>query len=189
MKENADYDEAKLHWEQDLEDIDPEVIEAKVKALNKDIDMFFTSQVRELVIGAITLDGKFTAFESTTGIPHLNQISIPNVIKELESDWIEDTGVDQRYEKDTYYYVLGDAIIAIIEPQDETRLDNIIKRLRSKDNLISQHIQGFKERRVTIRNNIMKLNKEIDKRIINRISKKLYKTTCSNCDDNALAGG
>lgn len=145
MKENADYEEAKLHWKQDLNDIgiNPELIEVQVNALNKDVDMYLTSQIREPVIAAITLDGKFTAFESKTGIPHLNQISIPNVIKKLESDWIEDTGVDKRYDKGTREYVLGDAIIAIIEPQDETRLDNIIKRLRSKSNSISHHIQAF----------------------------------------------
>lgn len=35
LKENADYEEAKLHWEQDLNDIriDPEVIEAQINAL------------------------------------------------------------------------------------------------------------------------------------------------------------
>jgi hypothetical protein len=54
--------------------------------LNKDVYMYFTSQIREPVIAAITLDGKFTAFESKTGIPPLNQISISNVIKELQSD-------------------------------------------------------------------------------------------------------
>jgi hypothetical protein len=190
LKENADYDEAKLHWEQDLKDIGfhPEVIEAKVKALNKDVDMFFISQIRELVIATITLDGKFIAFESKTRIPPLNHISIPNVIKGLQSDWIEDTGVDQRYEKDTHYYVLGNAIIATIKPDDKTRLDDMINSLRPKDNLINHYIQAFKERRITIYNDVMKLNKEIDKRITNRISKKLYKTTCSNCDDNALAG-
>ena len=192
MKENPDYEEAKLHWEQDLKDIgiDPEVIEAQVKGLNKDVDMFFTSQIREPVIAAITTAGIFTAFESGTDIPALNQISIPNVIKELQSDWIEDAGVDQRYENDTHYYVLGGGqTIATIEPQDETRFDDIINNLRSKDNLISRRIQAFKEHRVAILNDVMKLNKEIDKRITNRISKKLYKTTCSNCDDNALAGG
>jgi hypothetical protein len=118
----------------------------------------------------------------------LNQISIPNVIKKLQSDWIEDTGVDKRYDKDTRECVLGDATIATIEPQNETRLDHIINSLRSKDNLISQRIQAFKERRATILNDVMKLNKEIDTRITNRISKRLYKTTCSKCDDNALTG-
>ncbi|MGC1930834.1 MAG: DUF4062 domain-containing protein, partial [Candidatus Nitrosopolaris sp.] len=152
LKENPDYEEAKLHWEQDLKDIriDPEVIEAQVNALNKDVDMFFTSQIREPVIAAITIVEIFTAFESGTDIPPLNQISIPNVIKQLQSDWIEDTGVDKRYEKDTHYYVLGNTIIATIEPQNETRLDQIINSLRSKDNLISQRIHAFKERRDTI---------------------------------------
>jgi hypothetical protein len=95
LKENPDYEEAKLHWEQDLKDIgiDPEVIEAQVKALNEDVDMFFTSQVRERVIAAITTDGKLTAFESRTDVPPLNHISIPNVIKQLQSDWIENTRV------------------------------------------------------------------------------------------------
>jgi hypothetical protein len=136
------------------------------------------------VIAKITL-----AFESTTRIPPLNHISIPNVIKGLQSDWIEDTIVDQRYEKDTDCYVLGNAIIATIEPDDKTRLDNIINSLRSKDNLISQRIQAFKERRASILDEVKKLNSEINKRIINPISKQLYKTTCSKCDDNALAGG
>jgi hypothetical protein len=139
--------------------------------------MFFISQIRELVIASITLDGKFTAFKSKTRIPSLNHISIPNVIKGLQSDWIEDTGVDQRYEKDTHYYVLGNAIIATIKPDDKTRLDDMINSLRSKDNLINHHIQAFKERRITIYNDVMKLNKEIDKRITNRISKNRYKTT------------
>ena len=190
LKENPDYEEAKLHWEQDLKDIgiDPKRIESQVDGLNTDIDRFFTSQIREPVIAAITTGGIFTAFESGTDIPALNQISIPNVIKELQSDWIEGTGVDQRYEKDTHYYLLGNAIIATVEPQDETRLDHIINSLRSKDNLISHHIQAFKERRATILDDVMKMNREIDKRIINRISKKLYKTTCPMCDDNVLIG-
>ncbi len=191
LKENPDYEVAKLHWEQDLDDIGigPEVIEAQVNTLNKDVDMFFTSQIREPVIATITIEGIFTAFESKTDIPPLNHISIPNVIKQLQSDWIEDTGVDQRYENDRRHYVLGGAIITTIEPDDKTRLDNIINSLRSKDNLISHHIQAFKERRVAIWNDVMKLNTEINKRIINCISKKLYKTTCSKRDDNALAGG
>ena len=67
----------------------------------------------------------------------MNHISIPNVIKGLQSDWIEDTGVDQRYEKDTHYYVLGNTIIATIEPDDKTRLDDMINSLRSKDNSIN----------------------------------------------------
>jgi hypothetical protein len=61
----------------------------------------------------------------------LNHISIPRIIEQLQSDWIEDTGVDQRYKNDTHYYVLGNTIIATIEPQDETRLDHIINNLRS----------------------------------------------------------
>lgn len=193
MKENPDYEEAKLHWEQDLKDIeiDPEMIEAQVKALNKDVDMFFTSQVREPVIAAITTGGIFTAFETEIGIPPLNRISVPYVVRQLQSDWIEDTGIDQRYENDTHYYVLGGVTIATIEPQDETRLDHIINSLRSKDNLISHHIQAFKQRRATILDDVMKMNREIDKRIINRIRKKLYKTTCPMCpmcDDNVLIG-
>jgi hypothetical protein len=93
LKENPDYDEAKLHWKQDLKDIgiDPEMIEAQVNALNKDVDIFFTSQIRKPVIDAITADGIFTAFESRTGIPPLNHVCIHNVIKQLERDWIEDT--------------------------------------------------------------------------------------------------
>ena len=189
LKENPDYEEAKLHWEQDLKDIgiDPEVIEAQVKVLNKDVDMFFTSQIREPVIAAITTGGIFTAFESGTDIPALNQISIPNVIKELQSDWIEDTGVDQRYENDTHYYVLGNAIIATIEPQDETRLDHIINSLRSKDSPISLAIQALKQRRATILDDVKALNKEMKKRIINPINKNLYKTTCSQCDDYVIS--
>jgi hypothetical protein len=191
LKENADYEEAKLHWKQDLNDIgiNPELIEAQVNALNKDVDMYFTSKIREVVRNAISKDGKLKVFEPKTGIPLLNHISIHNVIKQLERDWIEDTGVDQRYEKDTHQYVLGEAIIAIIEPQDETRLDNIINSLRSKDNSISHHIQAFKKRRVAIRNDVMKLNSEINKRIINRISKELYWMICSKCDDNVLVRG
>jgi len=150
--------------------------------------MFFISQIRELVIATITLDGKFTAFESKTRIPPLNHISIPNVIKGLQRDWIDDTGFDQRYEKDTHYYVLGNAIIATIKSDNKTRSDDMINSLTSKDNMINHHIQAFKEWRITIYNDVMKLNKEIDKRITNCISKKRYKTTCNNCDDNALAG-
>lgn len=75
------------------------------------------------------------------------------------------------------------------EPDDETSLVDIINSLRSKHNLISHRIQAFKECRVIIWKDVMKLNKEINKRIINRISTKLYKTTCSKCDDNALASG
>jgi hypothetical protein len=48
---------------------------------------------------------------------------------------------------------------------------------------------GMSQRRVAILNNVMKLNSEINKRIINRISKKLYRTTCRMRDDNVLAGG
>jgi hypothetical protein len=44
--------------------------------------------------------------------------------------------------------------IARIEPDDETTLDNIINSLRSKDNLISHHIQAIKERRATQRTSL-----------------------------------
>jgi hypothetical protein len=38
LKENPDYEEAKLHWEQDQDiGIDPEVIEAQVNTLNNDV--------------------------------------------------------------------------------------------------------------------------------------------------------
>jgi hypothetical protein len=191
LKENADYEEAKLHWEQDLNDIriDPEVIEAQINALNNDVDMFFASKIRELVRDAITTDGKLKVYEPITGIPPLNHISIHNVIKHLESDWIEDTGVDKRYEKDTRHYVLGGAIIATIEPEDETRIDHIIDNLRSKHSSIYLTIETFRRIRSTILDDVTRLNKEINKRIINPISKRLYKTTCSKCDDNVLAGG
>jgi hypothetical protein len=45
------------------------------------------------VRNAISTDGKLKAFEPKTGIPLLNRISIHNVIKQLECDWIEDTGL------------------------------------------------------------------------------------------------
>jgi hypothetical protein len=139
LKKNPDYEEAKLHWEQDLKEIgiDPEVIEAQVNTLNTDVDMFFASKVLELVRNAISTDEKLKAFEPKTGIPPLNHVSVNYVIKQLERDWIEDTGVDKRYDKDVRQYVLGGAIIATIEPQDETRLENIINSLRSKDNSIT----------------------------------------------------
>ena len=76
LKGNPDYEEAKLHWKQDLKDIgiDPEVIESQVETLNTDVDRFFTSQLTEPVIAAIqytTTDGKLKAFESEIGIPRL----------------------------------------------------------------------------------------------------------------------
>jgi hypothetical protein len=188
LKENPDYEEAKLHWEQDLKDIgiDPEVIEAQVNGLNKDVEMFFTSQIREPVIAAITTGGIFTAFESRTDVPPLNHISIPSVIKELQSDWIENTRVNQRYEEVTHHYILGGGqIIATIEPQDETRLKDIINDLRSNSS-IRRTIQGFSQRKDTILDDVKKLNSEINKRIVNQIRKKLYKTTCSKC---VLTGG
>ncbi|MFZ0513639.1 MAG: hypothetical protein WAM14_18680 [Candidatus Nitrosopolaris sp.] len=184
LKDNPDYDEAKVHWEQDLKNIgmDPEQIESRVKDLNTDIDKFFTSHIREHVIAAAT-EANLTAFDET-GIPPLNQISIPYVIKQLESDWIDDVGVNKRYDENTRQYDLEGVTIATIEPQHETRLNHVINSLRSKHSPISLAIQAFRQRRVTILEDVRTLNKEMKKRIINPINKNLYKTTCSQCDDN-----
>ncbi len=189
LKENPDYDEAKFHWEQDLKDIgiDPELIERQVNALNKDVVEYFTSQIPKVVRAAIA--GKLTAFE-LIGIPPKNQISIPYLIKQLETDWIENTNAYMRtdeLDKDTHQYVLEGVIIATTSPPQDETMNKIINSLK-KDSSIRIAIQAFKERRAAILDDVMKMNREI-KRIINRISKRLYKTTCRMCDDNVLAGG
>ncbi|MGC1931872.1 MAG: hypothetical protein WA667_23120, partial [Candidatus Nitrosopolaris sp.] len=187
LKENPDYDEAKLHWEQDLKDIgvDPELIERQVNALNKHVDEYFTSQIPKVVRAAIA--GKLTAFE-LIGIPPKNQISIPYVVKQLETDWIENTNAYMRtdeLDKDTHQYVLEGVIIATTSPTQDETMNKIISSLK-KDSSIRVAIQEFKERRSTILEDVNTMNKEINKRIINPINKKLYKTTCSKCDDSAL---
>jgi hypothetical protein len=166
LRESSDYEEAKAHWEQDLKGIetDPEKIESKVKGLNQDIKEFFTTNLQKHVISAI--EANFTAFDKTD-IPPSNQVSIPNVIKRLERDWIESSGVDIHYDPASRRYDLDGVTIAIIEPQHEVKLNHIIKSLKSKDSPIDLAIQSFRLRRNTILKAAEMLNKEMDERIIN----------------------
>jgi hypothetical protein len=109
------------------------------------------------------------------------------VIEDLERDWIEDTGVNTRYHKESGMYHLGDHVIAIIQPQSEIKLNHLISTLRSKDSPIKSAIRSFRLRRNSILKEAEMLAKEMDKRIINPIKKGRYKTTCKQCDDNAIS--
>jgi len=186
LRESSDYEEAKAHWEQDLKgiEIDPEKIETEVKGLNQDIEKFFGENVRKYVVSAI--EQNFTPF-ANAGVPPLNHVSISYVIMELERDWIEDTGVDTRYHRESGIYHLGDYVIATIRPESEINLNHIINTLRSKDSPIKSAIRSFRLRRNSILKDVEMLNREMDRRIINPIKKGRYKTTCKQCDDNAIS--
>jgi methyl coenzyme M reductase beta subunit len=88
-------------------------------------------------------------------------------------------------DKDTRQYVLEGVIIATTSPTQDETMNKIINSLK-KDSSIRIAIQASKERRATILDDVMKMNREIDKRIVSQIRKKLYKTTCIKC---VLTGG
>jgi hypothetical protein len=185
LQENSDYEEAKAHWEQDLKNAGPEAMEAQVRGLNQDIEEFFSVTLPNIVATAVKTN--FTIYNKTNDVPPLNQISTPGVIKELERDWIENTGIVIAYYKESRRYDIGGMTVATIEPQHESDLNHIIKGLRSKDSPINLAILSFRLRRNSILKEIKEMNKEIENRIINPIKKGRYKTTCDKCDDNAIS--
>jgi hypothetical protein len=185
LQENSDYEEAKAHWEQDLRNAEPEDMEVQVTDFNNDIEEFFSITAHDIV--AIAVRTNFMVFESVTAIPPLNYVSVPGIIKQLERDWIEKTGVDMGYDENTRGYSLEGRIIATIEQQQKTKLDYIINSLRSEDSQVNSAIKSFKLRRNSIMKEIKQMNKEINNSIINPIKTGRYRTTCDKCCDVAIS--
>jgi hypothetical protein len=142
LQENSDYEEAKAHWEQDLRNAKPEDMEVQVTDFNNDIEEFFSITAHDIVVSAVKTN--FMVFESITAIPPLNYVSVPGILKQLERDWIEKTGVNMRYDENTRRYSLEGRIIATIELQEKAKLDYIINSLRSDDSQINSAIKSFK---------------------------------------------
>jgi hypothetical protein len=185
LQENSDYEEAKAHWEQDLKNAKPEDMEVQVTDVNHDIEEFFGITAHHIIATAVKT-AHFMVFESVTAVPPLNYVSVPGIIKQLERDWIEKTGVDMGYDDNTCGYSLEGSIIATIEKQQKAKLDYIINSLRSEDSQINSAIKSFKLRRNSILKEIKQMNKEINNSIINPIKTGRYRTTCDKCHDIAI---
>ena len=183
LQENSDYEEAKAHWKQDLMNAKPEDMEVQVTDFNHDIEEFFSITVHDIVATAVKIN--FMVFESVTAVPPLNYVSVLGIIKQLERDWIEKTGVHIGYDDNTRRYSLEGRIIATIEQKQKAKLDYIINSLRSEDSQINSAIKSFKLRRNSILKEIKQMNKEINNSIINPIKTGRYRTTCDKCRDIA----
>jgi len=185
LQENPDYEEANAHWKQDLRNAKPEEMEVQITDFNNDIDEFFSITAHDIVATAVKTD--FMVFESVTAVPPLNYVSVPGIIKQLERDWIEKTGIDMGYDENTHRYGLGGRLIATIEQHQKAKLDYIINSLRSKDSPINSAIMSFMLRRNSIMKEIKEMNNEINNSIINPIKTGRYRTTCDKCCDVAIS--
>jgi hypothetical protein len=148
VKDNPDYEEAKTHWENDLPKsvTDPEQLEEKVKSLDDDVDGFFSQKAVEYVM-EIQWDD-LSLSDEQTGIPPLNHVSLPNIMKQIRLDWIEgqNTKRFERYDRESGEYTLNGLAIAHVEPHLENHLSKLLDVVRGHYT-INQIIQSFKERR------------------------------------------
>jgi hypothetical protein len=186
LKENPDYNEAKLHWKQDIgvDTIDPEDLEQEVKLLNNDIDDFFTNKVPKYVR---KLDWTpFSLSEETANIPPLNHVSIQGMISRIVIDWVYGGPTNEHYDDVTRCYLLEERIIATIDP-------NLTNALRGRIDILRNHyeiramVQNFKDRREKLCREAEKLSNEINTKIIFPIERKQYRTQCKNCNDKSIS--
>ena len=77
LKTNPDYNEAKIHWEKDINEdtIDPERLEEQINLLRNGINEFFEKQTPEYVK---RLEWKLFSLSDTDGIPCRNNLQITN---------------------------------------------------------------------------------------------------------------
>jgi hypothetical protein len=189
LKNNPDYDEARIHWEHDLPKsiTDPEQLEEKIKNHNEKVDIFFDKEAVQYVRNIQWND--FFPSDEQNDIPPLNHVSIPNIIREIRRfDWIEaaNTKRFERYDRDSGVYSLNGRAIAHIEPRLENRLSELLDVIR-EHYTINQSIRCFREEREQLLREHGNLQKEIAKEIVSKIERQQYTTTCQYCDDTAIS--
>lgn len=104
LKTNPDYNEAKIHWEKDINEdtIDPERLEEQINLLRNEINEFFEKQTPEYVK---RLEWKPFSLSDTDGIPSLNHVSLAGIISKLQTDWIYSQTSDNYDEPQKYYFI------------------------------------------------------------------------------------
>jgi hypothetical protein len=188
LKNNSDYNEAKIHWERDLPKsiTNPEQLEEKIKNHNENVNLFFDKEAEQYVRSIQWND--FLLSDEQSGIPPLNHICIPNTIRQIRRDWLEGANSKrfERYDRDSRVYSLNGIAIAHIEPHLENYLSESLDVLRNHYT-INQRLRYFREQREQLLREHGALQKEIGKEIVSKIERQQYTTTCQHCDDTAIS--
>jgi hypothetical protein len=177
----SDYwEEGFLHLKNDVARFDSRFswIEKNVNNYNDDLEKFEKEGRKELVANYLEENG-FNVTDNVSKNPSKNTILTRILLDRLKNYWKskEDFGLiwDNELLK-----INGIEIIASIASEDKTKMENYIKYLKNSDRVLKKYYD-LAEYYNNINEEAASLAKEIGSKVIIKIEKGTYKTTCKDC--------
>jgi hypothetical protein len=181
LKQLPDYDEAKMHMNQDLEDITaPDILEAEARQHNEEVDDFVNKQIPEIVERLLRSKIQNIKIINTDDEPPEHTISLSSLLPSLKRRWIDGTNFSCRTKADGYTWI-NNAMVARVSPMQRSNLESAISDLKNHYE-IQTKVNMLNNKREVILGLGKTLSKAIDKKIVSQINYKRYKTVCEYCN-------
>jgi len=153
-------------------------IENNIKEYNSDLEKFEREERKELVANYFEENGFFITDEVSRN-PSNNSIIVRTLLDRLKNYWKSKEDFRLLWENDLLK-INGVEIIASITPENKTKIENCIECLKNSDIVLRRYydLAGYYNK---IKKEAEGLSKEIGSKVIIKIEKGTYKTTCKNC--------
>lgn len=177
----SDYwEEGILHLKTDIEGFDNRFswIEKNVNDYNNDLEKFEKEGRKELVAAYFEENG-FIVTDDVSRNPSNNTILIRILLDRLKNYWKSKEDFRLVWD-DELLKINGVETIASIPSEDKTKVENCIEYLKNSDIVLRKYydLAGYYNK---IKEEAEGLSKEIGSKVIIKIEKGTYKTTCKDC--------
>ncbi len=179
----SDYwEEGYLHLKNDITNFASRFswIENNIKEYNSDLEKFEREERNELVANYFEENGFFVTDEVSRN-PSNNTIIVRTLLDRLKNYWKSKEDFRLLWENELLK-INGVETIASITTENKTKIENCIEYLKNSDLVLRKYydLAGYYNK---IKEEAEGLSKEIGSKVIIKIEKGTYKTTCKDCLD------
>ncbi|TVP40175.1 hypothetical protein [Candidatus Nitrosocosmicus arcticus] len=177
----SDYwEEGYLHLKNDIANFDSRFswIENNIKEYNSDLEKFERDERKELVANYFE-ENRFFVTDEVSRNPSNNTIIVRTLLERLKNYWKSKEDFRLVWENELLK-INGVEIIASITSEDKTKIENGIEYLKNSDIVLRKYydLAGYYNK---IKEEAEGLSKKIGSKVIIKIEKGTYKTTCKDC--------
>lgn len=177
----SDYwEEGYLHLKNDITTFDNRFswIENNIIDYNHDLEKFESEERKEMVANYFEENG-FCVTDEVSRNPSNNTIIVRNLLDRLKNYWKFKEDFRLLWENELLK-INGVETIASITSEDKTKIENCIEHLKNSEIVLRKYYDlacYYKK----IKEEAEGLSKEIGRKVIIKIEKGTYKTTCKDC--------
>jgi hypothetical protein len=177
----SDYwEEGYLHLSKDITSFENRLswIENNINEYNYDLEKFEMEERKELVVNYFEENGFFVT-DDVSSNPSNNTIIVRNLLDRLKNYWKSNEDFRLLWENELLK-INGVETIASTTSENKAKIENCIEYLKNSDIVLRKYydLAGYYNK---IKEEAEGLSKEIGSKVIIKIEKGTYKTTCKDC--------